>query len=156
MKRILLLSFLALAFAACQTPDTDEPVSETPVVPAVDAESDRAAIEAMTADYTAAVQAGDPAAVSALHADDAILHPPNEPSAQGREAIDAYFARIHAEPIELTYVTEDVVVSESGDLAYEVGTWDGGKYLTIYRRTPDGWKIVADSWSPDTLPTPAD
>lgn len=154
MKRLLLLSFLALPFAACQTPETTEAVSETPVVPAVDTEADRAAIEAMTADYTTAVQAGDPAAVSALHADDAILHPPNEPSISGREAIDAYFARIHAEPVDLTYATDDVVVSESGDLAYEVGTWEGGKYLTVYRRTPDGWKIVADAWSDDAPSTP--
>lgn len=156
MKRFLLFSLLVFAVGACQTPENTEPVAETPVVPAVDTEADRAAIEAMSAAYTAAVQAGDPAAVSTLHADDAILHPPNEPSAQGREAIDAYFARIHAEPVDLTYVTEDVVVAESGDLAYEVGTWDGGKYLTIYRRTPDGWKIVADSWSNDAPPDAAD
>lgn len=156
MKRILLLSFLALTVAACQTPENTEVVSETPVVPAVDTEADRAAIEAMTAGYTAAVQAGDAAAVSALHADDAILHPPNEPSVSGREAIDAYFVRIHAEPQDLTYATDDVVVSESGDLAYEVGTWDGGKYLTVYRRTPEGWRIVADSWSNDAPPDAAD
>jgi ketosteroid isomerase-like protein len=156
MKRLLLLSLLVLVFAACQTPDTAEPVAGTPVVSAVDTEADRTAIEAMTADYTAAVQVGDPAAVSALHADDAILHPPNEPSISGREAIDAYFTRIHAEPVDLTYATDDVVVSESGDLAYEVGTWDGGKYLTVYRRTPSGWKIVADSWSNDAPPTPTD
>lgn len=154
MKRILLLSALALTAAACQNPETPEAVSETPVVPVVDTESDRATIEAMTADYTAAVQAGDPTAVSALHADDDILHPPNEPSISGREALDAYFVRIHAEPQDLTYATDDVVVSESGDMAYEVGTWDGGKYPTIYRRTPDGWRIVADSWSNDAPPTP--
>ena len=66
-------------------------------------------------------------------------------------AIDAYFARIHAEPVDLTYVSEDVVVSGSGDLAYEVGSWAGGKYLSIYRRTPGGWKIVADAWSENAL-----
>ena len=149
MKRILLLSLLALTMAACQTPAPESADTSPPVTNAADPAADRAAIEALSADYTAAVQAGDPAAVSALHTDDAILHPPNEPSVSGREAIDAYFARIHAEPMDLTYVTEDVVVSASGDMAYEIGTWDGGKYLSIYRRTPDGWKIVADAWSDD-------
>ena len=149
MKRILLLSLLALTMAACQTSAPESADTSPPVTNAADPASDRAAIEALSADYTAAVQAGDPAAVSALHADDAILHPPNEPSVSGRAAIDAYFARIHAEPMDLTYVTEDVVVSESDDMAYEVGAWDGGKYLSIYRRTPDGWKIVADAWSDD-------
>ena len=114
---------------------------------------DRAAIEALTADYTAAVQAGDAAAISALHAADAILLPPNEPSLRGREAVDAYLAAFHAEPLDQTFTTEDVVVAESGDLAYEVGTWDGGKYLTVWRRTPDGWRIAADAWSDDAPPT---
>lgn len=153
MTRFLLLSLLTLA--ACQTPETDTPdaVAETPTRTVSDPSADRAAIEAMTADYTAAVQAGDAAAVSALHADDAILHPPNESSISGREAIDAYLATIHAEPVGLTYTTDNVVVSESSDMAYEVGTWEGGKYLTVYRRTPDGWRIVADSWSDDAPST---
>jgi ketosteroid isomerase-like protein len=155
VKRFLLLPLLAFALVACQTPET-VPAEATPTRTVADIEADRAAIEALSADYTAAVQAGNPAAVSALHADDALLHPPNEPAISGREAIDAYFARIHAEPVDLTYVTEDVVVSASGDLAYEVGTWDGGKYLSIYRRTPDGWRIVADAWSDDAPPISAD
>ncbi|WP_022836860.1 DUF4440 domain-containing protein [Salisaeta longa] len=154
MKRILLFSSLALMVAACQTPATESAApAAPPVTNASDPASDRVAIKAMTAEYTAAVQAGNAAAVSALHADNAILHPPNEPSISGRSAIDAYLARVHAEPVNLTYVTEDVVVSASGDMAYEIGAWDGGKYLTVYRRTPDGWRIVADAWSENAPPT---
>lgn len=158
MTRLLLLSFLALTLAACQTPDTApaEPTAApvaTVSAPTADRAADRATIEAMTADYSAAVQAGDADAVGALYADDAVIHPPGEPSARGRQALDAYFARVHAEPRDHTYATENVVVSEAGDLAYEVGTWAGGKYLSVYRRTPDGWRIAADAWSDDAPPT---
>ena len=155
MTRLLLA--LALALAACQTPRTEtaEPTAP-PVTTVSDPASDRAAIEALTAEYTAAVQAGDAAAVGALYADDAVIHPPNEPFQRGRAALDAYFATVHAEPVDQTFTTEDVVVAESGDLAYEVGTWEGGKYLSVYRRTPDGWRIVADAWSDDAPTTSPD
>jgi ketosteroid isomerase-like protein len=153
MNRFLLL-LLVFPLAACQTP---EPAPAEPTAPPVTAVSDladdRAAIEALTADYTAAVQAGDADSVGALYADDAVVHPPNAPSRSGRAALDAYFAEIHAEPMDQTFSTENVVVAESGDLAYEVGTWDGGKYLSVYRRTADGWRIVADAWSDDAPAT---
>ena len=160
MNHLLAFCLFALALAACQTPQTDppEPTAQLPIRTVADTDADRATIEAMTADYTAAVQAADADAVSALYADDAIIHPPNEQALQGREALDAYFATIHAEPQDITFITEEVVVSASGDMAYEVGSWEDGdtwKYLTVYRRTPDGWRIVADSWSEDAPPTAA-
>ena len=166
MKRILVrfaqpfgvLSILALAFAACQTPETTEPVSETPVVPAVDTEADRAALQAITAAYQTASRAGDHAAIAALHADDAVIQPANRPAERGRAALAAYFEATDSEPQDLTFTTETLEIAESGDLAYEVGTTTGpevaGKYLTVFRRTPDGWKIVADSWSDDAPPSP--
>ncbi len=153
MTRTLLLAGLALTLAACQTPDTADPVAVLPTRTVSDPAADRAAIEALTADYTAAVRAGDADAIAAVHTDDAVLHPPNEPSVRGREAVDAYLATAHAEPLDQRFMTEDVAIAESGDLAYEVGTWDGGKYLTVWRRTPDGWRIAADAWSEDAPPT---
>ena len=161
MNRFLTLSLLAFVLAACQSPEPATPAepTATPVTNVSDPVADRAAIEALTADYTAAVQAADADAVSALYADDARIHPPDEPSVSGREALDAYFARIHAEPQNITFRTENVVVSESGDMAYEVGSWDEDgttfNYLSVYRRTADGWKIVADAWSGDAPPTAA-
>lgn len=83
-----------------------------------------------------------------------MIHPANEPSVSGREALDAYFASLFAKPWDVTYLVDEVVVSESGDMAYQTGTWGDShsKYLTVYRRTPDGWKIVADAWSGNAPP----
>ena len=158
MNRFFLLSLLILALAACQTPETGPAESTTtPVTNVADPAVDRAAIEAMTASYLEAYRAGDHATIAALHAGDATIHPANEPSVRGREGLDVYFAANNSEPQDITFTTEDIVVAKSGDMAYEVGSMAGpgwsGKYLTVYRRTPDGWRIVADSWSGDAPPT---
>lgn len=157
MPRAFSIALLALVLAACQAPEAGpaEPAAP-PAAPTADVAADRAAIEALTASYQAAQRAGDHAAIAALHTDDAIVHPAGEPSAQGRAGLDAYFAATSAEPQEITFTTKDIVVAGSGEVAYEVGTMAGpggeGKYLTVYRRTPEGWKIAADAWSMDASP----
>ena len=161
MTRLFSIAALALTLGApltgCQPAESaSDPAPPEAPPPQIDVAAEQAAIVAMTADYTAAVQAADADAVSALYADDAIAHPPSEPSVTGREALDAYFARVHAEPSDMTFASSDVVIAEAGDLAYEVGTWEGGKYLSVYRRTPDGWRIVADAWSDDAPPAASD
>ncbi|MGI9188607.1 MAG: YybH family protein, partial [Longimicrobiaceae bacterium] len=115
---------LVLALAACQQaePEPADPVEATPTAVVTDPAADRAVIEAMTADYQAADRAGDHAAIAALYADDAVIHPANLPAAHGREALDAYFAANDSEPQDITFTTGDVVVSDAGDMAYEVGT----------------------------------
>ncbi|MEP0547225.1 MAG: DUF4440 domain-containing protein [Rhodothermales bacterium] len=156
MNRFLLFLFV-LTLGACQTPETEtvEPTA-APVTNASDPADDRAALQAMTATYQTAIRAGDHAAIAALHADDAVIQPANSPAERGRAALDAYFEATDSEPEDLTFTTDDLVIAESGDLAYEVGTTTGpgvaGKYLTVFRRTPAGWRIVADSWSDDTPP----
>jgi ketosteroid isomerase-like protein len=158
-----LFALLFVGVAGCQPQetapaDTDEPaagMTETSDTAGADA-----AIRELSAAYLAAERAGDEAAVSALHADDAMILPGNEPSVSGRADLDAYFAANSGEPEEVTFTTVHVGVSSSGDLGYEIGTTSSpegtGKYLTVYRRTPDGWRIVADSWSGDAAPTAAE
>lgn len=159
MKRLLLLSCLALTFAACQ-PET-EPAEATPTRTVADTDADRAAVQAISDAWGAAARAGDPDAVIALYTDDAIIQPGGEPAARGREALADYFTAGFSEPFDITLSTDDIVVSDAGDMAYEVGSSAGpgwtGKYLVVYRKTVDGWRIVADSWSVDPPPpAPAD
>lgn len=169
MNRSFLPSLFVLALAAsvllagCQSAADAPAADPTPTAAVSDTGTDpaavRAEIEALTDAYEAAAQAGDADAIAGLYADDAVLHPASNPAVRGRAAVDAYLAASHAEPTEMTLTTTDVVASEAGDLAYEAGTavWpDGpGKYLTVYRRMPDGWRIVADTWSHDAPPAPA-
>ncbi len=150
------LSVPALALPGCQTPGVP---AEAAAEVAADSATVRSEIAALTASYQAAARAGDAAAITALHADDAVLQPAGKPAVRGRADVDSFLVAEHSEPVELRYTTVSVTASAAGDLAYEVGTaiWPAGpgKYLTVYRKTADGWKIVADTWSQDAPPAPA-
>lgn len=102
----------------------------------------------------------DVAALQALHADDAVLLPPNKPAVRGRAAVDAYIAADPQPDSSFTLTVLDVPTSAAGDLAYEVGTYvtrsgAPSKYVTIHRRTADGWEIVLDAWNRDAPPAAA-
>jgi uncharacterized protein (TIGR02246 family) len=94
-------------------------------------------------------------------APDAVYMPPHHAAVHGRDAIHEYLKTPMQHGVgELTY--EVTYIKHSGDLAYDVGRYsmsvpregakrqDRGKYLTVWRRQPNGeWLIVADTWSSD-------
>ena len=94
--------------------------------------------------------------VSGFYADDAVLLMPNADAMRGVAAIRQGFSAMNGMNPHLSIATDRVV--QSGDLAYETGTYqmqmtpsgapsmnDRGKYLTVWRRQTNGdWKIVAD------------
>ncbi|HWR16672.1 MAG TPA: SgcJ/EcaC family oxidoreductase [Terriglobales bacterium] len=100
------------------------------------------------------------------YADDAVYQPPHHATLHGRYEIHEYLkGPMKKRSIrDLQYLV--TFVKHSGDLAYDVGVYsmtiptvdghdrrDRGKYLTVWRRQPDGeWKIVADCWSSDLPP----
>lgn len=150
--------------AACSTPQSDAAQSSdsasptgaaAPAGPAPDLVALRRMVDSGNAAYIAAVTKSDVAATVAGYAPDAMLLPPNEPMARGREAIVEKFKAWNAAQTvkAMTLRTEDLTAS--GDLAVEVGTYemtlqptnggkeiqDKGKYVVVYKRQPDGtWK----------------
>lgn len=113
--------------------------------------------------FEAAVAADDVAAVVALYTEDAMLMGPNAPSATGRAAIGEAFTGMMEAVGTLDLTT--VEVESFGDTAYEVGTYvlegadgshmDHGKYVVIWKRTPDGWKLHRDIYNSDMAATAA-
>jgi ketosteroid isomerase-like protein len=89
------------------------------------------------------------------------------PARRGLDAVRAQFSS--APPASrLTWTPAIAEVSASGDLGYTVGTYRlaspaglvrTGKYMTVWKKQPDGsWKFVADGGTPDPpapAPTPA-
>lgn len=131
------------------------------------AESVRSEIAVLEDRMEAAVEANDPGALAALFAEDAVELPPNRPRRIGRDAIrERYVAFLGSTPDALVRLTTDrVEVSESGDLAWEVGSAretgtgpDGvphdvvAKYLVVWERVPGGWRIAARMFSADERP----
>jgi uncharacterized protein (TIGR02246 family) len=101
-------------------------------------------------------------------ADDAVMFPPGSRAIVGRAAIREYMAAGFATPgFSVTWVPEEVVVAQSGDLAYtrsrSVYTLPGpdgqtqtvhAKGVAIWRKSAHGhWRCVVDIWN--DAPPPA-
>ncbi len=110
----------------------------------------------------------DVEAFTAFYAADASILNPNEPIVTGKQAIHDALKPMFADPhFSLALMPTRVEVSKSGDMAYTEGPYkfafsdirgnkfeDEGKFLTIWRRLPDGaWKVVEDTMNSD-LPLP--
>ena len=140
----------------------------TPPPPDTRAADERAIRETET-EWAKAAAAKDLERFMSFYADDAAVFAPGTPTATGKEAIRKGTETLFATPgFSLSFQTVKVEVSRGGDLAYSYGTYamtmndprgkpvnDTGKYVTVYRKQPDGaWKAVADINNSD-LPAPA-
>jgi uncharacterized protein (TIGR02246 family) len=130
--------------------------------------ADQAAIRAADTAFSTAAGAGDAAGLAAMYLPNASLMPPNAATVQGREAIQKFWgAFVDAYRVNIALKAEEV--EGHGDLAYSRGRYtldltpkakgpaaahDEGKFLTIFRRQPDGtWLLSVDMYSSD-LPVP--
>lgn len=100
-------------------------------------------------------------------AEDAAFLPSNAPMVTGREAIGADWAPLFNDPaLRLTWEPLRAQVARAGDLGYTVGAYEltrrspegnpttrRGKYLTVWKKQPDGaWKVILDSGTLDAPP----
>jgi ketosteroid isomerase-like protein len=113
------------------------------------------------------INAKDAAAIAAFYADDAILMPTAEPIVRGKAAITEEWKHILAIPaFQNESKLGGVEVAAAGDLAYTYGSYrsrlmgeDGklttepGKWLTIWKKQPDGrWLIAVETYNTDIPP----
>ena len=107
------------------------------------------------------------ASVNACAPDGAVL-PPSAPIAAGHEAIRKLFQAFFATPgFNITWHATYAEAARSGDLGFSTGVYtlrfndasgnsatDTGKYVTVWKRSPDGkWLVVRDIFNSD-LPPP--
>ena len=165
MSRWFFVLILVVGFgAACKTRNVEQAAGSTAEMTASTTKDVRQAIDGINNQWKQAALAGDASALAKLYADDAILLPPGMPRARGGSAIEGQFAKMLGEApfTSLDLMLDDVVVAESGDLAYSSGTFtsagttaagepwkDQGKYLSVYRKVNGDWKLVADTWNSD-------
>lgn len=131
------------------------------------AAADIAALDAVREAHVAALNAGDAAGWAAQFAEDGVQMPPNAPANAGREAIAAWSGGFLG-MFEVRFGLDLDEVRVLDDWALERGAYsialvprgggpemsDKGKYITLYRRTPAGWRMARDIWNSD-LPPPA-
>jgi ketosteroid isomerase-like protein len=122
--------------------------------------------------FEQAMLAGNVDGMVATYAPDAVIQPPMMPASSGTESIRAVYADMVAEgaPASFDIVSDNVIVAESGELAYETGhytvsgqapdgeVWeDQGKYMTVWKKNAEGqWETAALSWSPNATPPAMD
>jgi uncharacterized protein (TIGR02246 family) len=105
------------------------------------------------------------------YSDDAVVMPPNAPSATTKEAIRKVWQDLLTTPgFAISWKTTKVEVAKSGDLACLSGTYevtmndasgkpanDRGKYVEVWEKQADGkWKCGADIWNSDLPASPAE
>ena len=162
-KTLLLLSVTALLLPACQAGEkSGNNMAEGNPAAAVDAGADEQAIRGQVDRWLQLVKAKDAAGIAALYAEDGAVMPPNAPIGKGRDAIQQTWASMMQTPgFDLTFVPEQIIVSSSGDMALDRGTYklalapngaattDTGKYVVVWRKIGNEWKAAADIFNSD-------
>ena len=112
-------------------------------------------IGALNAEWDAALNEGDAAAVAALYAEDARVVTGGGDVVDGREAIEALFqgfidSGFHDHAIDM------LSVDRRGDVVWETAEWSGvggngetygGHLVTVYTRGEDGWQAALHIWN---------
>ena len=161
-KSLLLLCATALLLPACQAGDKPGNNPEENTAAAADVGADEQAIRGQVDRWLQLVKAKDAAGIAALYAEDGAVMPPNAPAGKGRAAIQQTWASMMQTPgFDLTFVPDQIIVSSSGDMALDRGTYrlafapngtaqtDTGKYVVVWRKIGGEWKAAADIFNSD-------
>ena len=137
---------------------TSQAVAQQGTVARTNVDSLRIALLRTDAEFSnVSTEKGTVEAFLSYMAEDAVLLPMGGNPVKGRENIRTHLSQGSSGSV-LTWQPFQVVVAQSGELGYTFGTYevkltgqDGkptsryGKYVTIWRRQPDGsWKFVLD------------
>ncbi len=130
--------------------------------------ADEAAIREAEAGWAKATAAKDVDAALSFLSEDAYEFAPGKPVITGKEALRKSWLEMMSAPgATLSWKPTKVDVARSGDLAISMGSYefsmkdpkgklvqDRGKYVTVWKKQPDGaWKAHIDIYNSD-LPAP--
>jgi len=159
-KSLLLLAATALLLPACQA--GEKPGNNIAGGNADAAANAEQAIRRQVDRWLQLVKGKDAAGIAALYAEDGAVMPPNAPIGKGRAAIQQTWASMMQTPgFDLTFVPDQIIVSSSGDMALDRGTYrlkvapdgtaqiDTGKYVVVWRKLGSEWKAAADIFNSD-------
>jgi ketosteroid isomerase-like protein len=125
------------------------------------------AVKSADASFQQAVAAKDLNRIMSFYADDAVLMPAAKPLLTGKAAITNEWKELLAIPaFQNASKLAQVEVSASADLAYTRGSYetrlmgeDGklvtepGKWLSVWRKQPDGsWRVAIETYNTDIPP----
>lgn len=157
-RKMLILAAAAVLLPACEKAERSDAIETTQA----DTAADDQAIRAINQRWLELIRNKDSAAIAQLYAEDAAVMPTNEKAAVGRQAIGEWWKRSMQMPgYDLTFATDQLLLSKSGDLALDRGTYrfaatpaqgaisDTGKYVVVWRKVGGEWKVAADIFNSD-------
>ena len=160
MKPTLILALAASAalLHGCEKADRNDATATTQANTAADEQAIRGNVDR----WVQMVKAKDAAGIAQFYAEDGAVMPPNMAMAKGRPAVQQVWASMMQTPgFDLTFAPEEIVVSGSGDMALDRGTYrltmtaagapqtDTGKYVVVWRKVGGEWKAAADIFNSD-------
>jgi ketosteroid isomerase-like protein len=121
------------------------------------AAQDKATIQKHNDAFAAAFNKGDYATVAGMYAEDATLLPPGAEMVKGRAGIQAFWTKA-GEGVTDAKLTAVEVTPLGGAWAREIGTFSlktkasppqelTGKYVVIWQKAGDDWKLATDIWN---------
>ena len=157
-KFLLIVAASATLLPACDKADRSAPTEAAQVNTAADEQ----AIRAVGRRWAELIRAKDANGIAQLYAADAMILPQGLQAFGGREAITRWWATDMATPgYDLRSQADQMIVSASGDLAVERGTYRyratlaagpverRGKYVTVWRKADGDWKVAIDIYNLD-------
>lgn len=126
--------------------------------------ADEQAIRKLDKEWSEATQSKDAGKMAAYYDADGSAFPFNAPIATGKEQIQKVWAGLMALPgFSLSFGPTKIEVAKSGEMAYDVGTFELkfndangnptteiGKYVVVWKKQPDKqWKAIADIFNTD-------
>lgn len=138
-------------------------ISSSVALAADKAAADEKSLRDMDAAWSHAAETKDIDKTVSYYADDATFLPSNAPVVHGKDGIRAAWAQFMATPgYSLQFTPAKIVVSKSGDMAYDIGTFQSasndaqgqpqtsvGKYVVVWVKQGGQWKVAADTFNLD-------
>ncbi len=106
------------------------------------------------------VRKGDAKALANLYTVDAVLFPVGMKAIEGRKSVEEFWGGAFKGMGLKDAALKTVDLVGSGDTYTERGEYtlkvaageDKGKYLVVWKNTPDGWKLHWDIWTTNMAP----
>jgi ketosteroid isomerase-like protein len=127
----------------------------------VDLQAEEEQIRQFTQEWYDAENRDDLDAIMPFIAEESVLQMPGMPTIEGKDAQRSLMATLLESMVSITGGPMTIVVSESGDIAYQYGTStaiikgpdgefeDPEKYLFVLKKIDGEWKVVVGSFSSD-------
>lgn len=154
MKQIQILPVLLIILVSCNQPDKGSDVGQS----TGNLEEAKKEIAESNAVYFDSFAKNDSSIFINRYANDACIMAPNVPMMCGPEAAATFFRTAYNEyGLRGGKFITTAVYGDGIDYVTEEGQWqsfnatgelfDDGKFLVLWKRTPDGWKMFRDSFS---------